>query len=511
MKNLLFLLFIITLSPVVGKAAAYNIVDHGAKENSLSTAAIQKAVDICHEEGGGTVIIPPGRFIMGTVILKSNVNIYLEPGALLEGSKNVDDYMTTFQRLGMFFCEDAENVSITGKGTIDAQGIHFFDKTKTPAPTSDKLWGFDRQRTRQKEQYLPEGEFFTDGPITIQSRPGMAMQFYHCTNVALEDFLLKDSPHWAIRLAYCEDVKVDGITIRNNLMVPHSDGVHITTSRNVRVSDCDISAGDDALIVTGFPKDWGLNHIGYTMEEQEKHTFGNKSPYAENINVSNCQLQSKSVGIRIGYGQHPIRRCTFNNIVIYGSNRGIGIFARDAADIEELIFSNIIIETRLHYGKWWGNGEPIHLSSISRFEGQPAGRIKNVQFNNVVATGEHGLVLFGQENDQLENIQFNNVSIRIIKGEQTINYGGNFDLQPAADINMRIFEHDIPGLYAQYVDGLSIRGFTLEWGADLPDFFTHGIECHEVNNLSVIQFNGIANPTSSKSKGIFLERTTLSQ
>lgn len=511
MKNLLLLVFVLSLSSVVDvRAATYNILDYGARKDNLSTAAIQKAVDICHEEGGGTVIVPPGRFITGTVILKSNVNIYLEPGGLLEGSKNLDDYIATFRKHGMFFTEDAENVSIIGKGTIDAQGIHFFDKTKTPVPGSE-IWGFDRQRTRQKEQYLPEGEFFTDGPIAILSRPGMTIEFYHCTNVVLEDFLLKDTPHWAIRLAYCEDVKVRGITIRNNLMVPHSDGVHITTSRNVRVSDCDISAGDDAMIVTGFPKDWGMNQTGYTMEEQGKYTFGNKSPYAENINVSNCQLQSRSVGIRIGYGQHPIRRCTFNNIVIYGSNRGIGIFARDATDIEELIFSNIIIETRLHNGQWWGNGEPIHLSSISRFEGEPAGQIKNVQFNNIIATGEQGLILFGQENDQLENIEFNNISLKIVKGEETMNYGGNFDLQPAADIKMRIFEHDIPGLYAQYVDGLSIRGFKLEWGVDLPDFFTHGIECHDVDNFSVIQFSGIANPNSSKSKGIYFERTTLAE
>jgi polygalacturonase len=507
MKNLLLLVFVLSLSSVVVvRATTYNILDYGARENSLSTAAIQKAVDICHEEGGGTVMVPAGRFIIGTVILKSNVNIYLEPGALLEGSKNLDDYITTFRIHGMFLCEDAENVSITGKGTIDAQGIHFYDATKNNVYAE-----FDKQRTRQKEQYMPEDEFFTDGPIAKLPKPGMTIEFFHCTRVALEDFLLLDTPHWAIRLAYCEDVLIRGITLRNNLMVPNSDGVHITTSRNVRMSDCDISAGDDAFIVTGFSKDWTTNQPGYTMEEQRKYTFGNKSPYAENINVSNCQLQSRSAGIRIGYGQHPIRRCTFNNIVIYGSNRGIGIFAHDAADIEELIFSDIIIETRLHNGQWWGNGEPIHLSSVSRFEGVQAGQIKNVQFNNIIAAGEHGLILFGQEDNQLKNIGFNNISLKIVKGKETMNYGGNFDLRPAADIKMQIFEHDIPGLYAQNVDGLSIRGFKLEWGADLPDFFTHGIECHDVNNLSVIQFNGIANPNSSKSKGIYLERTTLSE
>ncbi len=502
MKNLLLQVFALLFFVAVGNASTYNILDYGAAENTLSTLAIQKAVDNCNKDGGGTVVIPKGTFITGTIVLKSNVNIYLEPGAFLLGSYNLEDYISTFRTHGIFFCENAENVSITGKGTIDARGTQFYDATKNHVYDE-----FDKLRTRQKENYMPESEFFTDGPIAKLPKPGMTISFFHCTRVVLEDFILKDTPSWAIRLAYCDNVLVHGITIRNNLMVPNSDGVHCTTSRNVRMSDCDISAGDDAFIVTGFSKE--EEKPGYTMEEQEKYNFGNKSPYAENINVSNCQFQSRSAGIRIGYGQHPIRRCTFNNIAIYGSNRGIGIFAHDAADIEELIFSDIIIETRLHNGQWWGNGEPIHLSSISRFEGEPAGQIKNVQFNNIIATGEHGLILYGLEESHLQNISFNNISLKIVKGKETMNYGGNFDLRPAADIKMQIFEHDIPCIYAQYVDGLSIRDFNLKWGDNLPDFFTNGIECLEVKDLSVSGFEGVANPKSPKSKAIKLEKTSL--
>jgi hypothetical protein len=481
-------------------SADYAITEFGAIENELATKAIQQAVDACFLAGGGTVIIPRGTFITGTVVLKSNVNIYLEPGSLLLGSNNLKDYLSTFRTHGIFFCENAENVSITGKGTIDARGTQFFDATKNHVYKE-----FEKQRTRQKENYMPEGEFFTDGPIGKLPKPGMTIAFFHCTRVILKDFLLKDTPSWAVRLAYCENVLVHGITIRNNLLVPNSDGVHCTTSRNVRMSDCDISAGDDAFIVTGFSKD--EEKPGYTTEEQEKYTFGNKSPYAENINVSNCQLQSRSSGIRIGYGQHPIRRCTFSNIIIHGSNRGIGIFAHDAANIEELIFSDIIIETRLHNGQWWGNGEPVHLSAISRFENEPAGQIKNVQFNNIIATGEHGLLLYGLEKSHLQNISFNNVSLKIVNGKETLKYGGNIDLRPAADIKMQIFEHDIPGLYAQYVDGLTIDNLKLEWGDYLPGFFTNGIECLEIKNLSITGFDGIPNPNSPQSKAIKLEKT----
>ncbi|MGK7396676.1 MAG: glycoside hydrolase family 28 protein [Candidatus Cyclobacteriaceae bacterium M3_2C_046] len=485
---------------LIASAKDYNIIDFGARENALSTEAIQNAVDACHQAGGGKVVVPAGSYITGTIILKSQVNLHLQAGATLLGSHNLDDYTLTFRGHGIIFCEDAYQVSITGEGTIDARGTHFFD------PTANHVYPeFDKSRVRQKERYMPEGEFYSDGPIKKGPKPGMTVAFFHCSQIAIQDITIKDTPSWAVRLAYCDDALVQGISIVNNLMVPNSDGVHCTASRNIRMTDCDIRAGDDAFIITGFTKD--EETPGYDLTEQQKYTYGNKTAYAENINLSNCQLQSRSSGIRVGYGQHPIRRCTFSNIIIYGSNRGIGIFAHDETDIEELIFSNIIIETRLHSGQWWGNGEPIHLSSISRFPDQPVGVIKNVQFHNVIATSEHGIILYGHEQSPMENISFENIQLKIKKGKETMAYGGNFDLRPAADISMQLFAHDIPGLYARYVNGLDIEDFSLEWEPDLPEFFTHGIEAEYVKELKLEGFEGGPNPSAATGKKIQLNNT----
>jgi hypothetical protein len=309
-----------------------------------------------------------------------------------------------------------------------------------------------------------------------------------------------------VRLAYCDDVLVDGLSILNNLLVPNSDGVHITTSRNVRIANCDIRAGDDAIIVTGFTKN--EETPGYTPDEQAAHVHGNKTPFAENINVANCQLQSRSSGIRIGYGQHPIRRCVFSNLVIHGSNRGIGIFARDAADISELVFTGIIIETRLHNGQWWGNGEPIHLSAVTRFDGQPVGCIRDVQFDHIIATGGQGILLYGARPGAIEGISFDRVRLKVVAGPETLAYGGNIDLRPAAPAQLRLFEHDIPGLLAQEVDGLALRDFSLKWGPGLPAFFTHGIECVRVRRLAIDGFAGGPNPAAAGALRIRLEDTT---
>ncbi len=506
-NNFIIAIFLLAFQTIYAKE--YNIKDFGAVRNQLSTPAIQKAIDACYEDGGGTVIVPSGMYLTGAIILKSNINLYLEQGAELRSSENMADFVVGTGRYGMIFCEDATNVSISGKGVINAMGSQFYevDKNHTVSSGLGDTKEYDKMVTRQKEDYLNEGVFFTDGPIKRKpTRPGNSIVFFHCTKIIIKDVTVLDTPVWAIRFGYCEDVLVDGISILNNLMIPNSDGIHLTTSRNVRIDNCEIRAGDDAIIVTGFTRRIE-NTPGFDSKEQDKYKYGNKSIYAENIQVTNCHLQSRSSAIRIGYGQHPIRRIIFDNIIISESNRGIGVFAHDASNIEELIFSNIFIETRLHNGVWWGNGEPIHLSSISRLPNQPVGQIKDVQFNNIIATGGHGILVYGDEKSHMENIQFNNVQLSILKGRETMSKGGNFDLRPTAQVEKQIFQHDIPGLYTQYVDNLSIRDFNLTWGKDLPPFFTHGIECVEVTDLLVKDYFGKANPNSPSSKSIFLNKT----
>ncbi len=485
------------------QAKEYNILDFGAEEGKISTTAIQKAIDECTKAGGGRVIVPAGTYITGTVFLKSNVNVYLENGSVLKGSTNLNDYSRQGRSPGIIFCEDAINVGISGTGTIDGSGDSFYDFSKNHVYEE-----FDKNRTRQKENYMPEGEFFTDGPVKRTLAPGMTIVFFHCTNVSVTGITIKDTPIWATRFGFCDGVLIDGITIKNNPLVPNSDGIHCTISRNIRISNCNISAGDDAIVLTGFPKD--EETPGLNITEQKPFKYGNKTIFGENMTVTNCVLKSSSAGIRIGYGQHPIRRCTFSNIVIHDTNRGIGIFAHDGSNIEDLIFSGIIIETRLYNGQWWGNGEPIHLSSISRFEGLKSGQIKNVQFNNINAIGEHGILVYGQKESPMENISFSNVQLSVRKGKETMAYGGNFDLRPATPKAMQMFEHDIPGIYAQYVNKLAIRDFHLMWEPDLPSFFTHGIECVNVNNLTVDDFTGTGNPDSPESQKMKLTETTMS-
>jgi polygalacturonase len=505
MKNIpltLSVAFILIVGCGSGYQSQYNICKFGAKGDgkTINTISIQKAINACNNNGGGTVVIPAGDFITGAIRILSNVELNIEPGARLIGSSDLDDYLLEGKRHGMIFAYRASNISISGKGEINGQGSLFHINGEAHI-----LQDFDRKYTRQGDQYAPDDIFPPDGPIRYERRPGMMIVLEQCENIAIKDITLKDSPVWTIRIADCDDVLVTGISIKNNLLIPNSDGIHCTSSRNIRISDCDIRAGDDAIIVTGFETDSYFTGDSILPSDYASREIGNKTGYAENVTVTNCVLQSRSAGIRVGYGENSIRNCTFQNIVIYGSNRGIGVFARDEGSIENILFSDIIIETRLHSGHWWGNGEPIHVSAIAQSDGIPAGIVRNIKFSNIIACSETGIVIYGTGETHCYDISLKNIYLTIRKSKLEDTYGGNFDLRPTLRHDQALFSHDIPGIYAGFTDGLTIEDFSLVWEDNLATYYTNGIYCENFTDLGIFGFKGRQAHAGSKEAAICLK------
>ena len=490
------LFFILIVTPVLmgcnRQIHDFNITSFGAKADgtTVNTIYIQQAIDACYQNGGGRVVIPPGQFVSGTIILKSNVNLYLEQGARLIGSLDTADYWIDGQKHGIIYAYQATGITISGEGEIDGRGTRFHIADRAHIGQD-----FIRSATRQGEQYLLPDPVPQDGPISYNVRPGMMVLFLQCEQVAIKNVTFRDSPEWTFRIADCDDVIVSGISIHNNLLVPNSDGIHCTTSRNVRISDCDIRAGDDAIIVTGFGTQAGVNGDVITKLDYTTRDYGNKTGYAENVTVTNCLLQSKSAGIRVGYGINPIRNCVFSNLVIYDSNRGLGLFSRDDGSIENILFSDITIQNRLHSGHWWGNGEPIHVSAVRQDPDLPAGPIKNIRFRNIIAESESGILIYGTDESPISDLLLDNVSIKISAGEKSESYGGNFDLRPVYKKDLGIFKHDIPALYSRHTEGLQITDFSVSWDENVPQFMSNAIYCTEFINLTIDGFYGTpANP-----------------
>lgn len=447
---------LLSVSPITAQQI-YNIADYGAVSDgaTVNTAAIQRAVDSCSAHGGGRIVVPAGKFVTGSVRLFSNMEFCIEAGATLIGSPENRDYLHqkdfgfsgpgAGSRTGILFAHGAENISVTGHGVIDGRGDHFVYPDSLQRGTD-----FDPKYTRQGSGYGDPKFGRADGPVLwkgdYENRPGVMLIFDDCKHIQVQDIALHESPNWTMAFQACLDVKVHGISIDNDMSIPNSDGIDLYDSKSAVISDCVINSGDDAIALIS----------------------------SSDIAVSDCILHSRSSGIRIGYNvfnHSNSGNLLFDNIRIYDSNRGIGIFQRMDGDMTNMVFSNMIIQTRLHTGEWWGHGEPIHISALPGMGSKTVGKIRNIRFSHIVATAQTGIVLYGSPESILKDITLEDIDLRIERGPLSDSYGGNIDLRPANDLSLAIFRHAIPAVFASGVDGLDIRHFRVSWGANLPAYF----------------------------------------
>jgi hypothetical protein len=447
-----------------------NVLGYGAAADgtTLNTAAFEKAVAACVKQKGGTILVPAGIYRTGPIRLQSNVTLRLEAGAVLRGSEDVADYRVGGERTRpLVWAENATNVTICGRGTIDGRGVTFMQLDQPRTATRD----FERRFTRQGEDFMSPKFGTADGPVTYRPRPNRLVAFYNCTHLLMRDVLLKDAPCWTINFADCEYVDIDGIKVLNNPIIPNNDGIHCETCKNVHIANCELLCGDDAICIT---------------------SVNSRRPgVCENVTVSNCTLSSRSAGVRLGYGMNTVRNCVFENLVIRESNRGLGLFVRQQGSIENVLFNNIVIQTRLHTGHWWGKGEPIHISVLPAAESTaPLGRVRNVTFTNILAESESGIVIWAHEPGRIEDVTLDRVRLHVRKGPLSTSYGGNIDLRPAFDPKWAIFRHDLAGIFCHGANGLTLNQVDVRWDAEAPEYYTHGLWCEQTSRVVIDGFCG---------------------
>ena len=488
----IFLLFIFSLViPGFLKAGTYNIKDFGAVDDGvkINTVAIQNTINKCRDAGGGIVLIPAGTFISGSIQLFSNINLHLESGAILKGSPKVSDYYINKIKVGLIYTENSRNVFITGHGIIDGNGDLFADQVHSKVFDS-----VSTQYTRQKNHFREVKHGLGDGPLVPLDRPFQMIIFSNCKNVTVTGVLISNSPFWTLHFADCNGVIVSDIKLWNSLMIPNNDGIDVTSCSNVLISNCDIRTGDDAIAITGYSHHFDLPGYKNIIHD------------SENIAVTNCYLVSRSSAIRIGgWDQNNMRNYTFDNIVISNSNRGINLCVRDKGSIEDMIFSNIVIKTHLHTGDWWGNGEPVHISDIKGQDTASLGEINNVKFNNIIAEGESGMLIYGTKKSIIKNISFEDVTFKLKESSLNPTCGGNFDLRPAIDPKLAMFSHDIPAFYAKYVKNIKLDNFEVKWDSVKESYFTNGLEFLHFENISIDNYTGDPAPSNKDAAAILLK------
>ncbi|RKN79267.1 glycoside hydrolase family 28 protein [Ulvibacterium marinum] len=494
-----FLLFLIFQAQLLyPQNKEYNIATYGAVNDGLTmaTQAIQAAIEDCHKDGGGIVVVPPGEYISAPVYLKSNITLYLAPGAVLKGSGNLKDYRLELDgmigdqkntskntintgertisgesdRAGLITAYNANNISIIGEGIVDGNAMAYHDENKMH-------WGGDREantftNTRQGKDYV-NPKYNVHGPLAHDERPGNLVRLINCEDVRVRDITFQNSPTWTFQINTCKNVTISGIRINSfasDLKIPNDDGINIQASTLVRISDSDIHTGDDAIAVFDVTK----------------------------LAVTNCSLSSRSAAVRIGdTGMGRVTEdCIFKNIIIYASNRALGVFLRRAGSISNVLFSDIIIKNQLFTGHWWGQGEPIHVSALPYDENGTIakfGTISNVRFKNIIAESQHGAVVYGCPESIIKNVSFSNVKLFIKNSPINEQFGGNFDFRYTTRIDPALFAHDIPAVFTRYTYGLELKDIRVKWAKNLPDFFTNAIHCEEFTDLTIDGFKGIGN------------------
>ncbi len=412
----------------------YNILDYGAIADGVTNCApaIQRAVDEASHAGGGRVLIPAGRFLSGTVLLKSNVELHLALGATLLSSldesqiqpfpaADEDDNKETGWDGGFFLgARDAQNVAVTGLGVIDGQG--------------DKVF-LD----------LDEDNGFHECPKTCTAfRPRM-MLFEKVTNFVVKDVTLKDAAFWTLHMAGCKHVRISGIMILNDDRGANNDGIDPDCCQDVVVSDCIIRTGDDAIVL------------------KSTKPMAKRYGPCENVTITNCVLHSRDSALKIGTETHGvIRNVILSDCVVQDCSRGVGVWVRDGGTVENIHLHHLTGATRRYADRyaipgapgWWGKGEPIFISATHRKGKEDAfpGVIRNVTVDHVNLACESCIFLGGEKESPIENVRMSDIDLTFRK--QGTQPGSLFDEQPSG---RHIYPHNIPALYARNVNGLRLR------------------------------------------------------
>ena len=386
----------------------YNVMDFGAKGDGVTddAAAVEKAIMQCSADGGGRVIVPAGHtFLCGPLHLASHVDLHLEPNSRLLANPDESIYTESAFRAnegeGMMWIsgKDLTNVSITGTGTIDGNGVSFMGAELDDSYELKPVTDFD-------------------------PRPHV-LSLINIEKILIRDVTISNSAYWTVHLIGCYDASIIGISLMNNLKIRNGDGIDIDHSRKVRISDCFIESGDDCICL------------------KNRREFEEYGP-CEDIVVSNCVMTSRSCAIKIGSeNMDKIENVLFNNCIVRDSNRGIGVQNRDEGTVKHVIFSNMIVDCRFFSDVWWGKAEPIYVTSYPRAVGNhkdagwrfpkgategKCGEVSDIHFINVKCYGENGCFVGGDTPDKVNHIYFDNVDVTLQK--RTAYDGGIYDKRP---------------------------------------------------------------------------------
>ncbi len=465
------------------KEKEYPVVKYGAvgDGNTLNTEVLQKLIDQVSEKGGGKIVFSEGQFLTGSLQLKSDVHLYFEEGAVLQGSDNPYHYnvieMTgrpdspkkdDNSQMALLVAFNARNFTISGKGKIDGQGRALalnIDSLHHAGIKEDPQYNYRRMRPNET------------------ARPKL-FRFSQCENVRISDIHVQSSACWGLSFELCNNLTIDGLKLLNRAYW-NNDGMDITDCKNVKVTNCDVNSADDGICLKSY-------YPGH---------------YNDQIYIANCTVRSSASAIKFGTASWGgFKNVTIENIKVFDTFRSaIAIESVDGGHIENIKVSNIVAENT-------GNAIFIRLGHRA---GEKPGVVKNVSITNMKVQVPFGRPdinydlrgpevnffhnpfpssIVGIPGHKIENVVLENIEIsypgRATKGMAYV------PLSRLEQVPEQIKKYpefsmfgELPawGLYVRHAKGIKIENvkFTLEDTDFRPAYIFHQVESVEMNNIQL--------------------------
>ena len=290
-----------------------------SKSEEENTAAIQSAIDKCHENGGGTVLVEGGYYTVTTLFLRSYVTLFIEKDSAVSANTTGKGY----KHNALIYASYCDDVTVTGGGKLIGKGTLFglepvSENMFAPSPVIDVI--------QMRRDYRAQLRF------AHKSKYGSILLTEKCRNVKIHNIIFEDSPWWTYKMLMCDSVKITDTVIWNNRNVANSDGFDIAGSSNVEIEHCFISTADDGIV---------LKNAIWCGCEKEMH----------GISVKNCEVISRTNCFKIGtettYDIYDVcvEDCSFFMTDLYpGAVSGVSVEACDGARVHDVVIKNITMD-----------------------------------------------------------------------------------------------------------------------------------------------------------------------